>query len=118
MHSHNVKTALRGELAYHYVAKPVETVERPVDTQPGFMGYVRQDGSVGIRNEIWILPSVGCVGRLGERLARWGDGLVSDHVDGVHLDTKTRLFLGPCVVAGVALISHREVDMKFSFFIF
>lgn len=84
VHSHNVTTALRGELAYHYVAKPVETVERLVDTQPGFMGYVRHDGSVGIRNEIWILPSVGCVGRLGERLARWGEGLVSNHVDGVH----------------------------------
>lgn len=84
VHSHNVQTALRGELTYDYVAKPVEPAEVPGDDRPGFMGYVRQDGSVGIRNEIWILPSVGCVGRLGERLARWGEGLVGDHVDGVH----------------------------------
>ena len=34
-----------------------------------FLGYVREDGRVGTRNEIWILPTVGCVGRTAERIA-------------------------------------------------
>ena len=36
---------------------------------PQFMGYVREDGSVGIRNEIWIINTVGCVNKTAEMLA-------------------------------------------------
>ena len=39
-----------------------------------FMGYRRADGRVGTRNEIWILCTVGCVGRTAERIARLGRG--------------------------------------------
>jgi altronate hydrolase len=37
---------------------------------PTFEGYRRSDGRVGIRNEIWILPTVGCVNRVAERIAQ------------------------------------------------
>jgi hypothetical protein len=57
------------------------------------MGFARADGSVGTRNEVWILPTVGCVGRLGERLAQRGTAMVDLmrrtslpglSIDGVH----------------------------------
>jgi altronate hydrolase len=34
------------------------------------MGYLREDGSVGVRNEIWIVNTVGCVNKVAEELAR------------------------------------------------
>ncbi len=66
VHSHNLKTALEGEMEYTY--QPV----RFPDAAPWkgeFMGYLREDGRVGVRNEIWILPSVGCVNRVAENVA-------------------------------------------------
>ena len=86
VHSHNLHTALSGELAYRFTGaqpqpQPLSPTDRPV---PHFRGYVRPDGSVGTRNEIWILPTVGCVGRLGERLAMKGAALAEGRIDGVH----------------------------------
>ncbi|HVJ01768.1 MAG TPA: UxaA family hydrolase, partial [Sphingomonas sp.] len=49
-----------------------------------FLGYVREDGRVGTRNEIWILPSVGCVGRTAERIAAEAGRRHAGEVDGVH----------------------------------
>ena len=50
-----------------------------------FMGYRRADGRVGTRNEIWILCTVGCVGRTAERIARLGrSSAAQDRVDGVY----------------------------------
>lgn len=84
VHSHNLRTGLSGEVAYSAGARPV-TVSAPCQTEPrSFEGYVRPDGRVGTRNEIWILPTVGCVGRLGERLARAGEAQFARHVDGIN----------------------------------
>jgi altronate hydrolase len=41
--------------------------------QPVFQVYRRPDGQIGIRNEIWIIPTVGCVNGIARTLARWGD---------------------------------------------
>lgn len=84
VHVHNVKTALAGERAYAFAGaqahvEPDQAV--PVRT---FKGYVRPDGSVGTRNELWILPTVGCVGRLGERLAQKGNAMAAPGVDAVN----------------------------------
>lgn len=82
VHVHNVATALVGEDAYRYApALPPAPDGR---AEPGFAGYVRADGSVGTRNEIWILPTVGCVGRLGERIAAQASPRHAGRVDGVH----------------------------------
>jgi altronate hydrolase len=82
VHIHNVRTALSGEDAYRYApALPPAAAAR---AEPGFAGYVRADGSVATRNEIWVLPTVGCVGRLGERIAAQAGPRHAGRVDGVH----------------------------------
>ena len=48
------------------------------------MGYRRAGGRVGTRNEIWILCTVGCVGRTAERIARLAAERCKDRVDGVY----------------------------------
>jgi altronate hydrolase len=84
VHTHNVRTALVGERAYAF-AGPQAGAETPAPPPArSFRGYVRADGSVGTRNELWILPTVGCVGRLGERLAQKADATDLPGVDGVH----------------------------------
>ena len=66
VHSHNLRTRLSGIGCYAYNG----TVSLKAPTRSGsFLGYRRQDGSVGIRNEIWILPTVGCVNGAAKRLA-------------------------------------------------
>lgn len=67
VHTHNVKTALNETADYVYA--PVESV-LPKEEMRTFRGFVRADGRVGVRNEIWILPTVGCVSRVAESLAR------------------------------------------------
>jgi altronate hydrolase len=59
IHVHNTKTSLHGHLTYTYT--PNLTQEHRVSDIPTFKGYSRSDGSVGIRNELWIIPTVGCV---------------------------------------------------------
>ena len=58
VHSHNMVTNLSGALEYSY--NPVNVSLTP-KTKRTFLGYKRKDGRVGVRNEIWILPLVGCV---------------------------------------------------------
>lgn len=87
VHTHNVRTALAGENSHAFAGPGAETLTSNVPQAPSFSGYVRPDGSVGTRNELWILPTVGCVGRLGERLAMRGNAAIpagSEGLDGVH----------------------------------
>lgn len=66
VHSHNMKTDLSGKLQYSYK----EFVPRKIQkSEKTFMGYVRENGRVGIRNDIWIVNTVGCVNKVAERLA-------------------------------------------------
>ena len=65
VHSHNVASNLEGLREYRYDPKGgVERQEEPA----AFQGYVRPDGSVGIRNEVWIVPTVGCVNGIAEAI--------------------------------------------------
>ncbi len=68
VHTHNMKTNLGSLLDYHYDGPPDETGKRDPDAAV-FSGYRRKDGRVGIRNQLWIVPTVGCVNRLAENLA-------------------------------------------------
>lgn len=66
IHSHNLKTALNGSEKYHYeghIKSPI--VEESV---PTFNGYLRSNGRVGIRNELWIINTVGCVNQSAKRI--------------------------------------------------
>lgn len=67
VHTHNLKTALGDLLDYSY--EPVEAKEN-VTPDVTFMGYMRKDGRVGVRNEIWIIPTVGCVNNVAQALAK------------------------------------------------
>ena len=67
VHTHNVKTNLSGNLEYTYEPKFYDTPVVPTDRT--FMGYVRENGDVGIRNEIWIVNTVGCVNKIAEKIA-------------------------------------------------
>ena len=67
VHSHNMKTNLSGIIEYRYT--PFEDKVENADDVPTFMGYVRENGAVGIRNDIFIVNTVGCVNKVSERLA-------------------------------------------------
>ena len=58
VHIHNVRTALGDVLEYQY--EP-QIKELPKSSPSSFMGYKRGNGGCGVRNELWILPTVGCV---------------------------------------------------------
>ena len=80
VHTHNIKTNLSGVLEYKYEPQRNEI---PKTEKRTFMGYRRADGKVGIRNEIWIVNTVGCVNKTSEILAREADKLYGDMCDGV-----------------------------------
>lgn len=58
VHTHNVKTGLNENACYTYAPSQPEL---PPQTPRPFRGYLREDGRAGIRNELWIIPTVGCV---------------------------------------------------------
>jgi len=68
VHSHNLKTNLSGNLAYTY--KPNKVNIPKINSGKTFLGYVRKNGDVGIRNDIWIVNTVGCVNKVAEELAK------------------------------------------------
>jgi len=59
LHSHNLKTNLSGNLQYEFNQKLRKLIS-PVEER-SFKGYLRKNGEIGIRNELWIVPTVGCV---------------------------------------------------------
>ncbi len=67
INENNLKTNLAGTLSYEY--HPVNEQLSIKKENRTFNGYVRKNGEVGIRNEIWIVPTVGCVNGIAERLA-------------------------------------------------
>ena len=84
VHTQNVKTALSENAKYEYdpVSYPLPNVGRKT-----FMGYRRAKGKVGIRNEIWIIPTVGCVNSIAEKLVRDNQDLVKGSIDGLYTFT-------------------------------
>lgn len=86
IHSHNLKTNLHDNLTYEYTPKHYE-VNYP-DEGLKVEGYLRKSGQMGIRNELWIVPSVGCVNgqaqAIAERVKRECD---CSHLDDVRVYT-------------------------------
>lgn len=68
VNENNIQTNLSGTLEYEYhpAIKPLSIEQE----DRSFKGFMRKNGEVGIRNEIWIVPTVGCVNGIAERLAR------------------------------------------------
>ena len=67
VNENNLKTNLEGTLSYTY--EPVDNKLDIADEKRTFKGYQRKNGDVATRNEIWIVPTVGCVNGIAERLA-------------------------------------------------
>ena len=66
VHVHNTKTNLDGISTYTFEQK---LKENPFQQQNlTFQGYRRKNGDVGIRNELWIVPTVGCVNGIAEKM--------------------------------------------------
>ena len=80
IHSHNIKTNLHDNLEYTYTPK-IAPKHYPAD-QRKVMGYERKNGDMGIRNELWIIPTVGCVNGQAEAIAK----RVKAEMDCSHLD--------------------------------
>ncbi|MFD1407506.1 UxaA family hydrolase [Kroppenstedtia eburnea] len=84
VHTHNLETKLQGTMTYPY-RKDESSAPRRNKSGRTFRGYVREDGNVGIRNEIWVLNTVGCVNKTAELLARTAhQAFAGDGLDGVY----------------------------------
>lgn len=81
VHTHNMATNLSGESNYRY--KPNVHWPEPVKPE-SFMGFRRPNGQVGIRNEVWIVPTVGCVNTIARTLAQQNADLATGTVDGIY----------------------------------
>lgn len=68
VNENNLKTNLAGTLEYTY--NPVDDKLSIAKENRTFKGYVRKNGDVGVRNEIWVVPTVGCVNGIAERIAK------------------------------------------------
>ena len=80
VHTHNIRTGLGDLLSYTYnrqVSAPAPTPER------FFQGFRRSDGKVGVRNELWIIPTVGCVNNIATAIEKKAQWLVSGTVEAV-----------------------------------
>ena len=80
VHVQNLGTMLSGKLTYSYQPTGADVEKMPHGT---FMGYRRENGRVGIRNELWIMPTVGCVNDVAQEIEKAAQGLVGGGVDAV-----------------------------------
>ena len=85
VHTHNLKTSLGGTEEYTYLPT-LSATKPPACAHSIFMGYDRKNGLFGIRNEIWIINTVGCVNKIAERLASAASKKHSGNlsIDGIH----------------------------------
>lgn len=89
IHTHNLQTNLSDVLEYEYHPKvaanqmPCGTAKQAANEEAYFMGYERADQRAGIRNELWIIPTVGCVNSIAKELAQQGSALLGGNLDGI-----------------------------------
>lgn len=83
VHTHNLRSALDETGEYVYRPKLPQTPVKPLGKEPCFAGFRREDGRAGVRNEIWILPTVGCVNGVASAIERLSQGYRRGTVDAV-----------------------------------
>jgi altronate hydrolase len=82
VHTHNVKSNLGEILSYEYQPSLRQNEQAIAKS---FLGYRRPDGRVGVRNEIWIIPTVACVNRNAELIADLaGKQWKAANIDGIY----------------------------------
>ena len=87
VHSHNTQSRLGKLLEYTY--HPENATQASVAgtaKEYTFKGYARQNGKAGIRNEVWIIPTVGCVNSIARAIEEKARAFAADfpHVDGIY----------------------------------
>ena len=76
VHSHNMKTKLGDILSYEYNPN----FKKPAPKEPFYINaYVRENGDIGLRNEIWIIPTVGCVNSIAKELSEKTGAICFSH---------------------------------------
>ncbi len=78
VHTHNIKTGLGDLLEYTYTP---EVSKMEAKEAVCFQGYRRANGKVGVRNEIWIIPTVGCVNNVATSIERKARKFVKGSVE-------------------------------------
>ena len=80
IHTHNMVTGLSGNLnyTYHAILNTSSSAYIPAENK-FFMGYERADGRIGIRNDIWVIPTVGCVNSNAAVIAKKTDAISFSH---------------------------------------
>ena len=81
VHVHNVRTGLSESAAYEYCPR---TYPLPEVAPRTFRGYRRPDGRAAVRNELWIIPTVGCVNAVAAALVQQNQHLVCGSIDGLY----------------------------------
>lgn len=81
VHTQNLQSALQISETYRYLPSwsPL-----PPEEPTFFQGYRRPDGTVGIRNEIWILPTVGCVNDTARQIAAQAQPMLGGSLEGIY----------------------------------
>lgn len=86
VHTHNLKTNLKDDLKYVYA--PIKTTPFYEEDRLTIKGYLRYNGEMGIRNELWIVPTVGCVnGQAQAIIDRIKKELDVSHIDDIRVYT-------------------------------
>ncbi len=67
VHTHNLRTGLSDIETYTYEPVPSDLIPQAPQT---ILAYEREDGQIGIRNEIWIVSTVGCINKSVDRIAK------------------------------------------------
>jgi len=85
VHNHNLRTGLKGKIEYRY--KPDLKEIKSLNDMLYFRGYERDNGQVGIRNEIWVISTVGCVNKPAEKMVlsakqKYRAEIEKDEIDG------------------------------------
>lgn len=73
VHSHNLHSGLKAGDEYRYQPEGTALLESPElsGTLPStFEGYLRKNGEAGVRNELWVVPTVGCVNGTADAIVR------------------------------------------------
>lgn len=84
IHVHNLRTGLGDDLTYEYnKAEIASNLCKLDEDKKFFMGYERKDGKAGVRNELWVIPTVGCVNSIAKEIASECQNLVCDNIEAV-----------------------------------
>lgn len=122
VHTHNLKTALSGEQEYTYSPK---AIKKEIQTPLYISAFIRKNGEIGIRNDIWIINTVGCVNKIAQKLSDKTGALCFTHPYGCsqlgddHLRTQQILRglikhpnAGGVLVLGLGCENNNIAEMK------